>query len=335
MMQHFQHQARQVRDRTPGVLVALVIALASGFVADHHGGPTLLYALLLGMAMNHLSAVPRYLTGIQWTATTVLRLGVALLGARITLEQILALGSLPLVMVLCGVPLTIFGGMVMARWLKLSPDFGVLSGVSVAVCGASAAMATACVLPRHEDSESMLIFTVIGVTSLSTLAMILYPVLVGALGLDHVRAGIFIGGTIHDVAQVVGAGYLLGDEAGNTATFTKLLRVATLVPVIMLVSFKFRSECESGHGKRPPPLPGFLVAFVGLVVINSLGWIPGTVTSAMTDFSRWCLLTAIAAVGIKANLKKLSELGWRPLALLVAETANLALFGLILLLLYP
>jgi len=325
----------QIKTLSPGVLIAVVIALASGFIADHHGGPTLLYALLLGMAMNHLATVERYRHGIQFTATTVLRLGVALLGARITAEQILALGPLPLVMVLCGVPLTIASGLFIAKRLGLSKDMGMLTGVSVAICGASAAMATACVLPKREDSESMLIFTVIGVTSLSTVAMIAYPPIVSSLGLDDVRAGIFLGGTIHDVAQVVGAGYLLGDEAGNTATFTKLLRVAMLVPVIMMVSTMFRQQRDCESGKKPPPLPAFLVAFVALVIINSLGWISQPIQAGMVDISRWCLVAAIAAVGVKADLRKLAELGWKPLILLISETVILAIFALILLTVYP
>lgn len=326
---------QRLKSYFPGFFIALLIACAAGFISDHHGGPTLLYALLFGMALNHVATVARYQAGIQFTATTILRLGVALLGARITVEQILALGPLPLVIVLLGVPLTISIGLLLARYLGLKKDIGALTGVSVAVCGASAAMATACVLPKNKDSESMLIFTVIGVTSLSTLAMIVYPPIVSSLGLDNIRAGIFLGGTIHDVAQVVGAGYLLGDEAGNTATFTKLLRVATLVPVIMIVATLFRHERAQGVDSKPPILPSFLVAFILLVIINSIGWIPDSARVAMVDTSRWCLVTAIAAVGVKADLKKLSELGWKPLILLITETVGLAIFALIVLSLYP
>ena len=114
--------------------------------------------------------------------------------------------------------------MLLARRLGLKPLFGVLSGGAVAICGASAALAIASVLPRNDTRERDTILTVVSVTALSTLAMILYPVFATSIGLDHKQAGIFIGGTIHDVAQVVGAGYTISNETGDIATYVKLLQ---------------------------------------------------------------------------------------------------------------
>lgn len=321
----------QLRNLMPGLLVAVVVALASGFVANQHGGPTLLYALLLGMALNHLSADDTCRPGVDFAARPVLRLGVALLGARITVDQILALGARPLVLVLLGVPLTIGLGLLLARALGQRRSFGALTGGAVAICGASAAMAIAAVLPRREDSERQLIFTVIAVTSLSTLAMIVYPAVSRLLGLDDVSAGIFLGGTIHDVAQVVGAGYLLGEAAGDTATFTKLLRVAMLVPTVLILSLVLARSDHLSPEERPPFLPGFLMGFLALVVVNSLGWVPETVQSGMATLSRACLVTAIAAIGIKASVGELSRLGWQPLVLVAGETVFLAGLGLVVL----
>lgn len=319
------------KERLPGLLVAVVIALASAFVANNYGGPTLLYALLLGMALNHLAADATCRPGINFAARPVLRLGVALLGARITVDQILALGPRPLVIVLLGVPLTIGLGLVLARVLGERRSFGALTGGAVAICGASAAMAIAAVLPRREDSERQLIFTVIAVTSLSTLAMIVYPAVSRLLGLDDVAAGIFLGGTIHDVAQVVGAGYLLGETAGDTATFTKLLRVAMLVPTVLILSLVLARSGHADPEERPPLLPGFLIGFLALVLVNSLGWVPEAVQSGMASLSRACLVTAIAAIGIKASVRELSRLGWQPLVLVVGETVFLACLGLVVL----
>lgn len=317
----------------PGLMLVLVVALAAGFVSDHYGGPTLLYALLLGMAFNHLAASENYRPGIDFAARHILRFGVALLGVRITLEQILALGPRPILVVLIAVPATVLAGLLLARLLGRRRDFGALSAGAVAICGASAAMALAAVLPRHQHADRHLIFTVIGVTALSTVAMILYPLITTALNLDPVSAGIFIGASIHDVAQVVGAGYLLGDTAGDTATFTKLLRVAMLVPVVIVYSVVFRQRSEGD--RRPPILPLFLVGFLLLVGINSLGWIPPSLGSGLAELSRWCLVTAIAAIGVKAHLGELSGLGWRPLLLITGETVFLALLCLGLLHVIP
>lgn len=312
-----------------GVLVCIIIALATTFIADHYGGPTLLYALLFGMALHFLSEEGRCVAGIEFTARIILRLGVALLGVRITIEQVMELGVGPVVIVIAGVSLTILVGVVLARLLGLHRDLGLLTGGSVAICGASAALALSAVMPRHEHSERQIILTVVGVTTLSTLAMVTYPLIVGGLGLSDNEAGIFLGATIHDVAQVVGAGYMISESTGDVSTFVKLLRVAMLVPVVLAFIFLFRdARREAGSGKKVPMLPGFLVAFVLLVIVNSLGFVPVMVAEGMTDLSRWCLVTAIAALGIKTSFQKLAVVGWKPVILMTAETLFLLLLVL-------
>ncbi|MBY5924225.1 putative sulfate exporter family transporter [Halomonas sp. DP4Y7-1] len=319
----------------PGVLICITIALATTFIADHYGGPTLLYALLFGMTLHFLSEQGPCLLGVEFAARTILRLGVALLGVRITLEQVAELGIGPVVTVVAGVILTIVAGGVLARLLGLRNDLGLLTGGSVAICGASAALALSAAMPRNEVAERNTILTVVGVTTLSTAAMVLYPLLVGALDLSDTQAGIFLGGTIHDVAQVVGAGYMISDETGDISTFVKLLRVAMLVPAVMVFMLLFRRArmAEGGaDGAKVPMFPSFLIAFVVLVLINSLGVIPPVMVEGMTDLSRWCLVTAIAALGIKTSFQKLAVVGWKPVILMIAET--LFLLGLVLVCLY-
>lgn len=310
----------------PGLSVCIVIALATTFIADHYGGPTLLYALLFGMGFSFLAEEKRCLAGVNFASRTVLRLGVALLGVRITLEEVAALGIGPLLIVVSGVVLTIVAGALLARMLGLGREMGLLTGGAVAICGASAALALSAVMPRNVHQERNTIMTVVGVTALSTLAMIVYPLLVSVLGWTDSEAGIFLGGTIHDVAQVVGAGYMISDDAGDVATFVKLLRVAMLVPAVMVFIFIFRGSNQQSSKTRVPVLPGFLVAFVIIVLINSLGWIPTRVTGAFTELSRWCMVAAIAALGIKTSFKELAVVGWRPVLLMLAETLFLLVF---------
>src|SRR5258706_5147608 len=189
------------------------------------------------MPFHFLHEEGRCIAGIEFASKAVLRTGVALLGARITVEQIIALGPVPIAMVVAGVTTTLLVGLLLARLLGLSRAFGALSGGSVGICGASAALAIASVLPKTKESERDVILAVVVVTTLSTIAMIVYPMLVTAIGLDHQRAGVFLGGTIHDVAQVVGAGYMISPQTGDVATYVKLLRVAMLLPVVLSVAF--------------------------------------------------------------------------------------------------
>ncbi len=319
----------------PGVLVSAVTAIAATALASHYGAPVMLFALLLGMALNFLSQDERCAPGLDFVAKQVLRLGVALLGLRITYAQVAALGWQTAGFVVLAVGLTIGCGIVLARLFGFRVFFGLLTGGAVAICGASAALALAAAMPRHPLKEPATVFTVIGVSALSTLCMVLYPLVARALGFDAHAAGVFIGGTIHDVAQVVGAGYSLSQEAGDMATLVKLLRVAMLLPVIALAAWLTRrheaAEGEAGNGPRPPLLPWFAVGFFALVAVHSTGWLPGEVIQGGRTVSQACLVASMAAIGMKTHLKEIATVGWKPVALMVAETAFLALlFGVAL-----
>jgi len=312
-----------VRAYWPGLAVSAVVAIAATFLSLHYKASAMLFALLLGMALHFLAEEGRCLPGIQLASSAVLRSGVALLGLRVTFAQVEALGWGTVLLVVAGVAATIVAGLALARALKLGSDFGTLTGGAVAICGASAALAIASILPRHANAERDASFTVIGVTALSTLAMILYPIVVGLLGLDHRDAGIFLGGTIHDVAQVVGAGYSVSPETGDTATIVKLLRVAMLLPACLVIGVALHVRgSESAHAA--PVLPWFAVAFAALVVVNSLGWIPAAAIESGSTLSRMCLVTAIAAIGMKTSLKSLVDMGLKPVMLMVLETLVLA-----------
>lgn len=315
----------------PGLLACAVVAAASAFLAEHYGAPVLLFALLLGMAMNFLAGEGPCAAGIEFTARQVLRIGVALLGLRITFGQIAELGWPPVAIVVLSVVLTIGVSMLMARMMGFQTLFGLLSGGATAICGASAALALAAALPAHPGKERATLFTVVGVSVLSTVSMIVYPMLAYAFGLDPHLAGIFLGATIHDVAQVVGAGYGMSKQTGDVATFVKLLRVAMLVPVIAFAAMLTRSRAGQAGGARPPLLPWFAVAFTVLVAINSSGWLPDAVAKGGSELSRWCLVAAIAGIGMKTQLKELATVGLKPVLLMFGETLFLAALVLALL----
>ena len=160
--------------------------------------------------------------------------------------------------------------------------------------------------------------------------MIVYPMIVNALHLSPVQSGVFLGGTIHDVAQVVGAGYGMSQETGDTATVVKLMRVAMLLPVIVCATMITRARGAQDGGKRPPLLPWFAVGFLLLAAINSTGWLPLLVQSSANELSRWCLVIAISALGMKTQLKELATVGIRPVVLMVGETVFLAVLVLLM-----
>lgn len=309
----------------PGIIVSVLVAMTAKFLSEHYATPAMLLALLLGIAVGFLGQEGKAVPGIAFTARTLLRLGVAFLGVRVSMSLMMGLGWELIALVIFGVVATIAFGMSIARFLGHKWRFAFLTAGSVAICGASAAMAISAILPKDERSEERLIFTVLGVTVLSTIAMIAYPILVQYLDMNDVAGGVFLGGTIHDVAQVVGAGFSISEQTGDTATLVKLIRVAMLAPIVLVASIMIRTFAEADpDGGRPPLLPSFVVGFLVLAGLSSFGLIPPAVTELMSQASRWLLLTAIAAVGMKTNLKQVLSVGGAAIALIVVETLFIA-----------
>lgn len=316
-----------IRAVSPGLAASALIAGAAGLAATWTNGPVMLFALLFGMSVNFIGKRAACAPGIAFTSKFVLRLGVALLGFKITMGDVIGLGWGPILLVIAAIALTILCSVPAAKWMGFDPRFGILSGGATAICGASAAMALSSAMPDHPKKQFATLFTVVGVSVLSTVAMLLYPVIAYLLKLDSHHAGIFIGATVHDVAQVVGAGYAISPEAGDTATIVKLARVAMLLPVILAVGIYSRSP-DMPAGERPPLLPWFVAAFALLVVAGSLLQIPAWLRDSGNAASRFCLIASIAALGVKTRFADIVSAGWKPVVLMVAQTAFIAVIVL-------
>lgn len=313
----------------PGLGIATITGMAALFLSEHYNAPAMLFALLLGMAVSFLyqNDTP-CACGIDFTASTLLRAGVVLLGLRIALGDLAVLGWQTALMLAGAIFTTIVLGVGLAKILGLQKRFGALTGGSVAICGASAALAISTILPKGENHERDTLLTVIGVTAMSTIAMVLYPIVAGQIGMTDTEAGIFLGGTIHDVAQVVGAGYSVSESAGDMATLTKLVRVAMLMPVVlimMLVIKRFYKTNTQAEGGEVPKMPLFLIGFIALMLLNSFVTLPEFVIEAGTQVSRFFLVVSITAIGMKSNLGKLAEVGVLPIVMIVVETLWIAL----------
>jgi uncharacterized integral membrane protein (TIGR00698 family) len=326
----FLASALQMRSRTllPGVTATALVAASAAYLAASLHAPPMLLALLFGIWMNFL-LTPSCKPGIEFAARDLLRVGVALLGTRITLEQIAQLGWHPIVLVIVSVVATILFSAIAARLVGFNTLFGFLTGGATAICGASAALALSAALPAHPNKEIATAFTIIGASVVSMLAMIAYPILAHHLDLSAVTSGVFIGGSIHEVAHVVGAGYSISRETGDIATIVKLMRVAMLVPVIAFAALiTRRAESGAERTERPPLLPWFAVGFLLLAGINSLGWIGSTMQTVTNDVSRWCLILAMSAIGMKTELKQIVAVGLKPVVLMLGEAVFLAVLVL-------
>jgi uncharacterized integral membrane protein (TIGR00698 family) len=225
---------------------------------------------------------------------------------------------------------TVVATILAARLLKLDAGAGALMGAANAVCGASATLATSTVVPNYPDKARDVAFTVVAANLISTVVMLAYPPLARGLGFDATETGVFLGATIQDMAQVVGAAYAVSDPVGNTAVVVKLFRVFLLLPVVVLIGWWFLSRGDRA-GAAKVPVPVFALVFLALCVANSV--LPGipalaptwaAVKPILVTASTWGLLLAIAALGLGTSLGSILAIGWRHAALfMIASTVIL------------
>jgi uncharacterized integral membrane protein (TIGR00698 family) len=333
----------------PGVALSAVVAIASVLAepvlkqvaGGRVGIPAVVIALVIGMIMHPVANTHRFLPGMTFCVKKLLRWAIALLGLRVALGDIIALGLGTALLVIVAMTATIAAGFVLARLLGREPGVGALGGVATAVCGASAALATSTVVPDYRNKAADTAFTVIAMNVLSTIAMLAYPLLCVWLGLSQQQTGVMLGATIHDVAQVVGAGQAVSDEAANAAVIVKLFRVFLLLPAVLIVGWWLTRHGET-HGDAKVPVPVFAFVFLIMCVVNSvlstqagLAGIYLPIRDILLEASRWGLLIAIAALGLGTSIAAMARLGWRHLAvvtgtsliILVVATGGIILLG--------
>jgi uncharacterized integral membrane protein (TIGR00698 family) len=315
---------------SPGLLLSTLVAItavtAAPLVARLAPIPAMVIALLIGIALNPLARRPLFQPGIVFCLKILLRWAVALLGLRVALGEIAALGLSTAILVIVSMAVTLAAGFLLARAFALEQAYGALAGAGTAVCGASATLATSIVLPEYKGKETDVAFVVVAVNALSTLAMVLYPLICVWLGFDPQTTGVMLGATIHDVAQVVGAGYAVSEPTGNTAVIVKLFRVFLMLPLVLVVGWLFARRAVATAAARIP-IPVFALVFVGLCVLNSIAAAFPAVTPAfarikapLIEASTWGLLIAISALGLGTSVTAIAALGWRHVATVIGTT---------------
>lgn len=319
-----------IRGIAPGVALSAAVAIAAvtaaPLVARVFPIPAMVIALLIGIALNPLARRPWFQPGIVFCLKVLLRWAVALLGLRIGLAEIAALGWGTAALVVASMAITVASGFLLARAFGQRDAYGALAGAGTAVCGASATLATSIVLPDYQGKEADVAFVVVAVNALATLAMVLYPVICATLGFDPQLTGVMLGATIHDVAQVVGAGYAVSETVGNTAVVVKLFRVFLLFPVVLVIGWSFARRAVAAEAARIP-FPVFALVFVALCVLNSIaasiaGVAPvfAQIKAPLIEASTWGLLIAIGALGLGTSLPAIAALGWRHVATVTGTT---------------
>jgi uncharacterized integral membrane protein (TIGR00698 family) len=308
--------SRSVAHVGPGLAFAValaVLAFAIGSIL-----PVRIATAAIGMVLGlTVAAIPAPIdamaAGSQFAARSVLRLGVVLLGASVSLQAVLALGMTSLVMIGTTMVVAFTVTALAARHLGVSRRLGTLIGLGNAVCGNSA-IAAASPIVRAEPRETAGAIAVI--TAFGTLAVLLFPVIGVWAALPPVAFGLWCGIAINDTSQVVAAASAGGPIALQTATVIKFVRNTMLAPVLMAVTWSWR-EAGAHEPSRLLRLvrisiPPFVLGFVGLTLLNSLGVIPAAVAGAMAQASSVLIVVALVGVGLTTDIGGVRRLGLRP-----------------------
>lgn len=306
----------------PGLMAGVLLAVLAKLLATNLHAPAPLIAVVLGMMLGALGLQAQLGAGLDIFAKPGLRLGVAMMGAQISWAEFAGLGG----------PAVIASGVVVLGGLAVGAAAGVALGLPFAealiaaaacsICGASAALAASQAAPASPANQRTTALVIVGVNLLSTVAMLAYPPLAHALGLTAHQAGVFFGLSIHDVAQVAGAGASVSPETASTAALAKLARIVWLGPAVVLIGFMLTRSKEGGvvSAIKAPPL--FVLGFFALAAARGLNLIPAVMVSTLMACSSFLLLAGVGAISAKLGPKALLEV--KPKLAMMLGTVTLA-----------
>lgn len=317
-----------LRGLLPGLSIVVLVAVTARVVHGLIGGPSeILLAIGIGIGVASLVRLPPVAApGVAFAAQRILRVGIVLLGARLSLGAIAEIGA-PVAIAAAGlVGVILVLGWLVGRRIGLSSPLVGLIAVGTAICGNSAILATA---PLVRASPREVSFAVATITLFGTLALVTYPIIGRALGLDDGAYGTWIGLAVNDTSQVVGAGAAYSPEARDVATVVKLIRNLMIAPVmvgIALVAARADPAGQTGTLRRGVvrALPLFVIGFLGMALLRTLGVIDATLADRLAEAAAACVLVALAAVGLGTRVGELRAIGPRPMLLGIVLGAVLA-----------
>ncbi|TPL83256.1 YeiH family protein [Mesorhizobium sp. B2-3-14] len=314
----------------PGiVLVAMITAVA--FSARNVSGFALfspmILAVVAGMIYSNVLGTPVHAkAGIAFSQKRLLRFAIVLLGFQLTLGQVVSIGAGGVGIVALTLGATFVFTITLGRLIGVDAKLTQLIAAGTSICGASAIVATNIVTDARDEDVT---YAVASITLFGTIAMLGFPLLAPLLGLDQHAFGLWAGASIHEVAQVIGAGFQNGTQSGEIATVAKLTRVAMLAPMVIVLGLMARRKSDDQSAARPP-MPWFVAAFVAIVAMNSLVAIPAEVKQAVVLATTIMLTMGLAAMGLQADISQLRSRGLRPLALAFCAFLFIGGFSLML-----
>lgn len=308
-----------------GILFVALFAMSATYLSDfalfkHLGISPLIIGIVLGMlyANTLRSKLPQaWVAGVLFSTKTLLRAGIVLYGFRITFQNIEAVGLSGIVTSGVMVASTfIIGYFVGTRWLKLDKETTILTSAGSSICGAAAVLATEPVIHAEAHKSAIAVSTVV---VFGTIAMFLYPFLykMGLIPFTSEQMGIYIGGTLHEVAHVVAAGNAIDADASKTAVIVKMIRVMLLAPFLVILGFWLMQTSHAMRQKQKNKItiPWFALGFIGVAGFNSCDLLPQTLIVNINAIDTFLLTMAMSALGMETSIDKFKNVGMKPIYL--------------------
>lgn len=305
-------------DRAPGLALTAGLAMLGMLVARLAASPLvspMVVAMVAGIVLRNLTGLPAAVQpGIALSLRQILRLGVVLLGFRLTFGQLAEVGLAGVAVIAAVLAATFVFTRAAGRLMGVDRRLAELIAAGTSVCGASAVLAVNTVT---EGTDEDVAYAIACVTLFGSLSMLILPQFAAPLGLTSEQFGLWAGASVHEVAQVVGTGFARGEAAGQVATVAKLSRVLMLAPLILALGWAARTGAAGGGTARGgrAPMPWFVLGFVAMVAVNSLGVVPAPALGLLHGTSTVLLTMALGAMGLETHLRRLRLRGVRPLAL--------------------
>ena len=305
-----------------GILIILLFALAAFYIGDFEVVKSMSFSpmivgIVLGMiyANTLRAALPATFTpGIQFCSKRILRLGIILYGFRLTLQDVTEVGIPAIIVDALMVTITICGGVMVGKWLKMDKEISLLTSVGAGICGAAAVLGAESALRVKPYKTAVAVSTVV---IFGTISMFLYPVLYrnGVFSISPELMGIFTGASVHEVAHVVGAGNAMGESVGSVAIIVKMIRVMMLVPVLLVISYTIARKASGSDAPGKINTPWFAILFLVVIVLNSFIPLSDSVRNGINTFDTFLLTMAMTALGAETSFDKFKKAGSKPFVL--------------------
>jgi len=314
---------KKLKNIMPGLLLSACVAIVAMFLSSLIPGDIIgatVIALLVGMALNPiLNKYEKFNTGVNYAGKIILRIGIVLMGVNLNFSEVLNVGKYSLFVMFFTMATAFGAGNLIGKLFGMNWKLTNLLSVSTAICGGSAVAAVAPVIKAKDEDvayaiSSTFIFDVLTVVAIPWIGI--------ALGMSSMGYGLWVGTAVNDTSSVVAAGYAFSELAGNTAVIVKLTRTLFIIPYVLIFSIineRIEAKTENSHGRASVNLkkifPYFIILFLAVVVLRSTGIITDAIAPVLSKTSKFCMIMALSAIGLKTSFGDVKNIGFKPMIL--------------------